>query len=255
MKFIFVTLLISLFTLNIYANADAPEAYQVIEVKKGDTLSKISKKYLEDPSQWRALLKFNAISNPNLIQPGMQLKIPASLEKKAIARVVYKKGEVVFTRFPEEQWKDLALKLGLYVNDKVKTLASSTVHLELSNRSVLRLLSESIIVINKASPSDKDAIFSLQRGRLQANVHGLKETGSQLTLRTPTMVAAVRGTIFDVETSNQESGLACFDGLVDVSAQGVTVNVPAGMGTFVEKGKAPMTPFRLPPPPTVTPAD
>ncbi|HNJ65988.1 MAG TPA: LysM peptidoglycan-binding domain-containing protein, partial [Turneriella sp.] len=132
----------------VFAEAEA-EKLQIIDVKKGDTLSKISKKYLEDPSQWPALLKYNQISSPNLIQPGMKLKVPASLGKKPAAIVVYKSGKAQYARAQENTWKEVFVKLGLYSEDQVKTGAASTVHLQLSNQTILRLQPQSFIIINK----------------------------------------------------------------------------------------------------------
>jgi nucleoid-associated protein YgaU len=59
----------------------APEAAATVQtytVAKGDTLSKIAKKFYGKSSQWRAIFEANTdrISNPDLIQIGWVLKIP-----------------------------------------------------------------------------------------------------------------------------------------------------------------------------------
>lgn len=245
---------LSLLSTVLLAEAEA-EKLQIVDVKKGDTLSKISRKYLEDPSQWPALLKYNHIANPNLIQPGMKLKVPASLGKKPAAVVVFKSGSAQYARAEENIWKEIFVKLGLYSEDKVKTGRASSVHLQLSNQTILRLQPQSFIIINKVDQKSRDAVFTLQEGNLHARVESMRNTGGRLMLRTPAAIAAVRGTVFELQASAQSSGLACHEGQVDVSAQKVTVEVPAGMGTFVEKGKAPLKPFRLPQPPVVSASD
>ena len=47
-------------------------------VKSGDTLSKIAKEQLGDADRWREILDANkdVIKDPNVIQPGTELKIP-----------------------------------------------------------------------------------------------------------------------------------------------------------------------------------
>jgi nucleoid-associated protein YgaU len=47
-------------------------------VAKGDSLSKIAKKYYGDASQWRRIFEANRdqIEDPDLIQPGWKLVIP-----------------------------------------------------------------------------------------------------------------------------------------------------------------------------------
>jgi len=254
--FIVVILASSCTVTQLSAQADKEEEkLQIIEVKRGDTLAKISKKYLEDPSQWPALLKYNKIANPNRIQPGMKLKVPANLGKKPAAVVIYKSGSAQFVRAQETNWKEVFIKLGLFSEDQIKTGANGNVHLQLTNASVLRLQANTFIIVNKVSRNSHDTIFTLQQGRLQAQVTDLRKTGGRLSVRTPTAVAAVRGTNFELSGSKNDSGLACYEGLVDVTAQKVTVSVPHGMGTYVEKGKPPMKPFKLPLPPEISPSD
>lgn len=47
-------------------------------VKSGDNLSKISKLYYGNPNEYQKIAQANNISNPDKIQVGQQLKIPAA---------------------------------------------------------------------------------------------------------------------------------------------------------------------------------
>lgn len=49
-------------------------------VKKGDTLSAIAKEHLGDANKWQELYKANkdVIADPNVIEPGTKLRIPAA---------------------------------------------------------------------------------------------------------------------------------------------------------------------------------
>ena len=55
------------------------ESDQTYEVKRGDSLSKIAKHLYGDARQWRRIYEANRdrIEDPDLIQPGWKLKIPA----------------------------------------------------------------------------------------------------------------------------------------------------------------------------------
>jgi nucleoid-associated protein YgaU len=57
----------------------AAPAEQIYTVVAGDSLSKISKKLYGDANQWKRIFEANRdqIKNPDLIQPGQKLKIPA----------------------------------------------------------------------------------------------------------------------------------------------------------------------------------
>jgi nucleoid-associated protein YgaU len=59
------------------APSAAPESERYT-VARGDSLSKIAKKYYGDASQWRRIFEANRdrIEDPDLIQPGWQLVIP-----------------------------------------------------------------------------------------------------------------------------------------------------------------------------------
>jgi nucleoid-associated protein YgaU len=52
---------------------------QTYTVAKGDTLSKIAKKFYGNANTWRVIFEANTdqLSNPDLIKPGQVLKIPA----------------------------------------------------------------------------------------------------------------------------------------------------------------------------------
>lgn len=52
--------------------------FHLHEVKSGENLSKISEKYYRDPNKYMDIFNANKdqLSNPDLIKPGQQLKIP-----------------------------------------------------------------------------------------------------------------------------------------------------------------------------------
>lgn len=70
--------------------ASAEDSCQLVnyKVKSGDTLSEIAGKYLDNPKLWKELLKYNNISDPNLIYPGDVIRIPSSdvLQKMSTAK-------------------------------------------------------------------------------------------------------------------------------------------------------------------------
>jgi nucleoid-associated protein YgaU len=58
------------------AEPEQQERFYVVE--KGDSLSKIAKKFYGDANAWRRIHEANQerIKNPDLIQPGWKLRIP-----------------------------------------------------------------------------------------------------------------------------------------------------------------------------------
>src|SRR5262245_56189295 len=54
------------------------DIFGIYTVQSGDTLSKISKKYLDNPNRYNDIFNINKdiLTNPDLIKPGQRLKIP-----------------------------------------------------------------------------------------------------------------------------------------------------------------------------------
>lgn len=240
-----------LFVTSLYA-VDFIE-YNVVS---GDTLSKISKEYLSNPQAWRELLKYNQIDSPNKIKPGLVLKIPDYLSKKkkeeakpvAIARITTKLGTIKFKREKDLEWLDGKKGQLLESDQVVRTLEKSTAEVEFfDDPEVLIQVRENSIMKVKM---DKVRGVELSSGEtfIKFLTHSAKDAKDvKFTVSTPTSVAGVRGTEFNVSTDAVE-GLdkyACNQGLIQVSAQGQTVEVPAGFGTTVKKGEPPQKPFKL----------
>jgi nucleoid-associated protein YgaU len=58
--------------------APAPQAERTYTVVKGDSLSKIAKRFYGDAQQWRRIYEANRdqIQNPDLIHPGQTFRVP-----------------------------------------------------------------------------------------------------------------------------------------------------------------------------------
>ena len=56
----------------------------LITIVKGDTLWDLCQKHLKDPLRWRELSKYNDFTNPHLIYPGEELRIPLAMAKEGV---------------------------------------------------------------------------------------------------------------------------------------------------------------------------
>ncbi|MDE0555099.1 MAG: LysM peptidoglycan-binding domain-containing protein [Candidatus Poribacteria bacterium] len=63
---------------------DGDDDTMLITIVKGDTLWDLCQEHLKDPLQWRELSKYNDFTNPHLIYPGEQLRIPVAMAKEAV---------------------------------------------------------------------------------------------------------------------------------------------------------------------------
>ena len=63
---------------------DGDDDTMLITIEKGDTLWDLCQEHLKDPLQWRELSKYNDFTNPHLIYPGEQLRIPLAMAKEVV---------------------------------------------------------------------------------------------------------------------------------------------------------------------------
>lgn len=226
------------------------ENFTEYKVQNGDTLSKIAKEKLSDPGKWNELLKYNKISNPNLIKPGLMLKVPDYLAKdkpaeKPMAKLEMAFGNVKFKKENSTDWLNAEKGQTFFLNDTIRTSEKSGAQIQFMDNpvSTLQLREKSIIKIEKQKEVKG---FLISMGEALIKTLPGKNNDIKFKISSPSAVAGVRGTEFNVAVDEQESTkLGCFEGLVEVSAQGETVKVPAGFGTSVKKGEKPIKPFRL----------
>lgn len=235
-------------------NIQPPEGDGItIIVEKGQTLSIISKTYLDDPRKWKELLKSNQIDNPNLIIPGMRLWIPKSLGKKPLADLQRFTGTTEVLKISQKQndWAKATNGEGLYAKDEVRTLKESEAQFVFLSGSRFEITENSHVIMERGkTDTEPDELF-LRQGRIRSLIPKTKSPNQKMfLLKTESAESVVKGTDFLTEVDgNGNTTLSCYEGAVSVTAEKVTVQVNAGFATYVEKGKAPLKPFSVPNPP------
>ncbi|MBM9502232.1 FecR domain-containing protein [Leptospira sp. 201903071] len=250
----------SLFSQSAASNPDE-KTLEEYKVKKNDSLTKIAKEVLNDPGKWKEFLKYNQIQNPSLIKEGMVLKVPSHLRKivepeaQPIASLEIFFGSVEYSKKGKDgnnpNWNSVSKNQILRDGESLKTGNKSGASLVfLENETKVKIYEKSSFSVSKKGSPE---IF-LEKGQLQANVRSslLKSSkknvsATKLVISTPMAVVGVRGTKFYVgNEEDQRTDVGCFEGVVNVEGAGKGVEVKAGFGTYVEKGKAPVEPFPIP---------
>ena len=233
--------------------AHGKQDFITIKVKKGETLTIIARKHLQDPRKWRELLRYNKIKSPNLIFPGLLLKVPGSLSRRAVASVVYKVNPSDYLRKLTKKWNRVFVNLPLFSGDSIRTGSRSKLELSIQGRAKLLVKENTFLVITEnIGIKKKSTEIYLKRGRLQTILRKLRKRRSQFLIKTVAAVASVRGTsFFSYVDQDENSAFGCYEGVVAVSAQGKTVVLTKGYSTFVRKGFPPEKPTKLPEAPRV----
>jgi hypothetical protein len=112
-------------------------------------------------------------------------------------------------------WRVARLNMPLQVGDQLKSGAESLVEITYRRGAVLRLDENSICCIKKSSESAVST--SVPLGNVWVNMKKLTAKGSDFDVSTPTAVAAIRGTVFQMQSmADSSADVAVFDGKVAV---------------------------------------
>jgi len=224
------------------------DVLQEIVVKEGDTLWSVANYYLKNPQLWPEILKYNKLpsSDPNVILPGMKLRVPILLIKENLrtARLIYLLNEVKFRRRTEADWKNAWEQMELYNEDGLRTLQLSKAKVKFSSGEILQLDENSLIILR---PEQSREEIDLLSGGVRASKTRVLTSDTAVD---PKIVP--RGPAPDFKTKVKEDKttlVEVYEGAVDVKAQGRTVTVTKGFGTEVKFSQPPSLPRALPPMP------
>lgn len=132
------------------------------------------------------------------------------------------------------------------IGDRVQTAVSSHAMVTFFDGSTLEIEPATTVQIEDASSAASGALsirISQTIGRTWASVQKLTRADSKFEIRTPTAVAAVRGTGFITEVlADGTTTVQTTDGNVQVTGQGQSVTVGAGQTTRVPVNSPPTSP-------------
>ena len=228
----------------------------------GDTLFEVAQRYLTDAGGWRALARLNHVSAPRLLPAGMTLRLPLALLRRdsTAASIVALSGRVTARALGTSLGTGAAPEVPLLPgrilgeNDAVSTGADGFATLELDDGSYVSIAPNSHIVLSvlrkMALTGIEDHVIELQRGEVANEVTHAKQSGDRFEVRTPSIVAGVRGTRFRVNQLPSMTAVEVLDGTVAVGssagvATGKTAPAPgpeSARPRFVGAGQGSATP-------------
>ena len=105
-------------------------------------------------------------------------------------------------------------------NDVIKTLAKSRCEITLVGGGKLRIGENSELEITEANvkPMEKNFSATLKKGDIWVAAKAAFGEKKNVAVRTPTAVAAIRGTKYRAKAGEDESSVLVYDGKVDVNA-------------------------------------
>lgn len=161
------------------------------------------------------------------------------------AKLFTAKGTVEYLKSGAAAWTAVEAPFMLEVGDQVRTGAGSKAEIYIKYGSKVRLGAETTFAISKVSPTDN--AVEVVRGRMQAWIR--KFAGRGFSVRTPSAVCAVRGTVFEVEVA--ESGRTAwnlFSGSLQIADnRSRTVDLAPNQRLEVSQAEGAAAPVALPP--------
>lgn len=234
-------------------------------LRPGETLEKVTDKLLSNGHSLNQLLSYNRIRNADGVMAGDTVRIPiAWLQRQPKpATAVAVTGSVQHVSGATGQHQSLQSQDAIRSGDELISRAGAAV-IQLADGSTVRLNRNSHLIFNHLNRYGKtgmvDIRMRLNEGRLETEVKPLMEDGSRFEIKTPSAVAAVRGTTFRLATDAGKTELQVTDGIVVFGPPGESTAVPAGYGATsgagtqnaVDLRKLPSAPKAKPLPGTIT---
>jgi hypothetical protein len=222
-------------------------------LRPGDTLQEISLNLLNYRYSWSDVVKHNRIDQLATLAPGSIIKIPMNWLKHQPKPAVVKalEGSAQIKKARSTRYETLKTNMLIQVGDEIATKNGNVV-IEFADSSTIRLEANSNLYFNKLSHFGKtgmvDTRLRLKKGSLTTEIPPLVK-GSRYEIKTPSAVAAVRGTEFRLHTSENETRLEVLDGTVEFSGEHGQMMVEAGKGATIKQGSARIEVINLPSPP------
>lgn len=134
---------------------------------------------------------------------------------EAEAKITRIEGSAQIMKKGTPSWKSARLNMPLQIGDQLAADQESLVEITYRHGAIMRLGEQSTCSIKKAG--DASVSTSVPRGNVWVNMKKLSSVGREFDVSTPTAVAAIRGTIFQMQALPDSSvDVAVFDGKVAV---------------------------------------
>jgi len=176
------------------------------------------------------------------------LLVPSALFAQGILRVSQPLGQVEWRAASSRTFVSLTNQ-AVQAGDEIRTGVGGSVILTAPDGTYMVVSENSRVIVEDFWNGNFKSIMNLMLGQVRFYIQRLGGRPSPYSVRTPTALIAVRGTIFDVFVDDaQFAEVRCLDGRVTVESIGVSdreVILEPGFKTLVRPGEAPLRPVRL----------
>ena len=216
-------------------------------VRPQDTVSELTRLYLQPHIRWHALAQYNRLPDANRIQAGTQLRMPLSWlsVQQTHAQITDIAGDVQ-TRQLDGTWRPARTGEALHTGQHVQAGRNSSARLQFADQSTLVVQPDTTVVMDTlslyAGGLMADTRLRLQAGRIEVQANPLGRKGQKFEVITPSAVATVRGTKFLVEAIPLRTIEQTHQGQVILQTSQGQVMVEEGYSSVAQAGEKPQPP-------------
>ncbi|MFM0551793.1 FecR domain-containing protein [Paraburkholderia sediminicola] len=202
---------------------------------EGDTLYDIAGRYMRDPNDWAVLSRLNHVPAPRRMPAGIALLLPADKlkQEQESARVIATSGPAEHA-FGKNPYVPLAEGTTLGEGDRIRTGDNGFVTLELPDGSHVTVGQNGLLDIGTLRRTTLtgagDRMLQLKNGEVESQVTHATKKDDRFQIRSPSVVAGVRGTRFKVayDGDARTTAVEVLDGAVgvDPAAPGGRASAP-----------------------------
>jgi len=169
---------------------------------------------------------------------------------KQFGKITLPIGRVEVQSAGSEKWKKAGLNKAVFVNDKIRTRVKSRAVIVLTGGGEMRIGQNSMLELMKAEvmAMQKEFLAYLESGDVWVSAEAGFGVKNNVSVGTPTAVAAILGTKYRVKAGDDESEVLVYDGKVDVNAAKNIIDERQEKRKSLDPGSAPGKPkFKLGP--------
>jgi len=128
-------------------------------------------------------------------------------------------GRVEVQKAGSDQWKKAGVKQPVYVNDKIRTRAKSRAEISLTGGGKMRIGQNTTLELMRADvmAMQKNFLAKLKKGNVWVSAEAGFGVKNNVSIGTPTAVAAIAGTKYRTEAGEEESSVLVYEGEVEVN--------------------------------------
>ncbi|MFH2202212.1 MAG: FecR family protein [Elusimicrobiota bacterium] len=223
--------------------AEVQTKLDFIETESGDTLRSVAQKYLDDPTQWREILRHNKLptKSPDVPLKATVLWLPSKLMKVRYraAYLIDSAGTVLAREVNTTAWIQVAKGRLLHHDDGIKTRDDSWARVRFHDGSVISIGPNTTAVLQAPKKSAYDVF--LTSGTVYADRSRIK-TGTSIIIPRGQKVQ------FNVTRNNDKTAeVQVYGGAADIKdLDGLdTVTVKTGHMSKMDAGGLPEAPIRM----------